>query len=349
MSDTKTERKDSMKSTWRTADRSQWTIYHRLLDSGGLHHVDLDREIPTFPKMAKVPYLSDWQLNRFIIFYSVVPFALHELYVRVTGHNLRPIMAYMLYYQATKTMMTQALHSMKELGHTVGFLDGDKHERDGVPDVGVKRTFIAMTLAGLSRMFAMIYLTYSVDRTPAMMNWKWIVPVVGLYAVTLDFWFYWYHRLMHEIPILWKFHRTHHLTKHPNMLLAGYADFEQEVLDAIGIPLLTFFSLRAVGVPFDFYTFFACVQTVTFSEVSGHSGVRMYASAPGPLTWLWRLVDAELIIEDHDLHHRIGYRKSHNYGKQTRVWDRVFGTCYPRVESILANVDYDQRLRLALW
>lgn len=48
----------------------------------------------------------------------------------------------------------------------------------------------------------------------------------------------------------------------------------------------------------------------------------------------------ELVIEDHDLHHRRGWKQSHNYGKQTRVWDRVFGTTIPRVEGWEGNVDY---------
>ena len=53
-----------------------------------------------------------------------------------------------------------------------------------------------------------------------------------------------------------------------------------------------------------------------------------------------RLFDAELVIEDHDLHHRKGWRKSFNYGKQTRIWDRVFGTCTNRIEAVPSNIDY---------
>lgn len=41
------------------------------------------------------------------------------------------------------------------------------------------------------------------------------------------------------------------------------------------------------------------------------------------------MFDMELVIEDHDLHYRNGWRRSHNYGKQTRLWDRLFGTTFP--------------------
>jgi hypothetical protein len=34
---------------------------------------------------------------------------------------------------------------------------------------------------------------------------------------------------------LWKYHRTHHLTKHPNPLLTLYADTEQEFFDILGV------------------------------------------------------------------------------------------------------------------
>ncbi|KAJ3497350.1 hypothetical protein NLG97_g1975 [Lecanicillium saksenae] len=48
----------------------------------------------------------------------------------------------------------------------------------------------------------------------------------------------------------------------------------------------------------------------------------------------------ELVIEDHDLHHRTGWKKSHNYGKQTRFWDTIFNTKTDRIESNEENVDY---------
>jgi sterol desaturase/sphingolipid hydroxylase (fatty acid hydroxylase superfamily) len=44
------------------------------------------------------------------------------------------------------------------------------------------------------------------------------------------------------------------------------------------------------------------------------------------------------------LHHRKGYRKSGNYGKQTKLWDRLFGTEMPRIEC--ENVDFDHRVHM---
>jgi sterol desaturase/sphingolipid hydroxylase (fatty acid hydroxylase superfamily) len=172
---------------------------------------------------------------------------------------------------------------------------------------------------------------------------------IGLYGIVLDFWFYWYHRLMHNIPSLWKYHRTHHLTKHPNPLLTIYADFEQEVFDIVGIPLMTFFTLKAMGLPMGFYEWWLCNQYVVFAELAGHSGLSVAVRPPSTVGWLLQYFDAELTIEDHDLHHRKGWRKSYNYGKQTRLWDRIFGTVHPRIECTKEKIDYNDGVNIPLW
>jgi sterol desaturase/sphingolipid hydroxylase (fatty acid hydroxylase superfamily) len=61
------------------------------------------------------------------------------------------------------------------------------------------------------------------------------------------------------------------------------------------------------------------------------------------------MFDCHLIIEDHDKHHRQGCRTSGNYGKQTRLWDRVFGTCKDRIECRQGNIDWDSPVPLPLF
>ncbi|ENH63780.1 hypothetical protein FOC1_g10007914, partial [Fusarium oxysporum f. sp. cubense race 1] len=100
-----------------------------------------------------------------------------------------------------------------------------------------------------------------------------------------------------------------------------------------------------LGLPLGYYEWWICHQYIAFTEVLGHSGLRIYGMPPSTLAWLLKGVGMELVIEDHDLHHRKGYRKSHNYGKQTRVWDTLFGTCHERIEAKNQNVDWDR----AVW
>ncbi|KAB8260296.1 hypothetical protein BDV32DRAFT_158767 [Aspergillus pseudonomiae] len=341
--------KDSMRSTWRRWDRSQWTLSHKLFEHANLYHVDLDRKVPVHSKEEKIPYVSDWSLHRWIIFHASIPLIVHQLFVYLTGQNFGPIVAFGFYYYSNRIFTSRELRGLRELGHTYGFLDGDKHERDGIPDVGVSKVLTSVMLASLVRPMMIVYLTYSANETPTSMNWRWLPLEVSLYGIILDFWFYWYHRIMHDVNGLWKFHRTHHLTKHPNPLLTIYADSEQEFFDIAGIPLMTYVTMKFMGFPMGFYEWHVCQLYVLFAELAGHSGLRLHASPPNPLTWLMRMFDAELVIEDHDLHHRKGWRKSHNYGKQTRVWDRVFGTCCDRIEGVDANIDYTNTVEMSIF
>lgn len=135
-------------------------------------------------------------------------------------------------------------------------------------------------------------------------------------------------------PWLWKFHRLHHTTKHPQAALSPYADNIQEWGDILVIPLLTWLVLRP-----NFATWWMSTVYILFTEAMGHSGIRLYW--PTPLTSvILKPFDADLALEDHDLHHRRGWKRATNYGKQTRLWDVVFGTNGQRVEGKECNVDY---------
>jgi hypothetical protein len=71
----------------------------------------------------------------------------------------------------------------------------------------------------------------------------------------------------------------------------------------------------AMGLPMWFYEWWICHQYIACIEVLGHSGLRVHLTGTSTLSWLLRMLDAEIVIEDHDLHHRKGWRKSNNYGK----------------------------------
>lgn len=48
----------------------------------------------------------------------------------------------------------------------------------------------------------------------------------------------------------------------------------------------------------------------------------------------------DLCLEDHDLHHRYGWKNSTNYGKQTMMWDTLLGTARERIECKADNIDW---------
>ncbi|KAK2616295.1 hypothetical protein QQS21_000729 [Conoideocrella luteorostrata] len=339
--------KDSMKSTWRFADKKTWGLSHWFLELTDAHPLALDKPVPKYAKTDKIPYLTHRSMNVWVLVHAVAPLLVQQAILAVTGwQSLNYLIMFALYFNAFNIILIHESQIIRRMGQVYGYLDGDVHERDGIPDVGVHKVLSSVLKGTGGRVIMTLYLSYNhaVQPIDVLTNWKWwawLVLELGLYGVVLDFWFYWYHRLMHDVSFLWKYHRTHHLTKHPNPLLTAYADEEQEFFDLVGIPFMTFMSLRAMGLPLGFYEWWMCHQYITFIEVAGHSGLRLHATGLSPFHPILRYFNAELVLEDHDLHHRKGWRKSHNYGKQTRLWDRIFGTCIDRIESAPNNVDYE--------
>ncbi|CRG86028.1 hypothetical protein PISL3812_03031 [Talaromyces islandicus] len=286
-------------------------------------------------------------MHRWILSHALIPLAIHHAYVSYMGKLMGPISTFFVYTTSTLLTMFDGAHLFRNLAYSYGVLDGDKCQRDDVPGCGVRTLFDSFFLSTISRIM-LIFLSYPIDETPASMNLVWLPIEISLYGIIYDFWFYWYHRLLHEVDGLWQYHRTHHLTKHPNVLLTTYFSLEEGVFSTLACPFLSWSSLKFMGLPMGLSEWWICNSYITFTEFAGHSGVRVYGSSPSPLTWLLRHFDAEIIIEDHDLHHRNGWRKSGNYGKHTRLWDRIFGTCYARIECLERNIDYSNQVNLPL-
>lgn len=169
------------------------------------------------------------------------------------------------------------------------------------------RSTCSLSMAGglTVRPFFAILGFYNQEEKPTLSIW---FPLqLFLYSVVLDFFFYIYHRAMHESDFLWKLHQRHHTTKHPNGLMAPFADGIQEFGDLFLIPALTWLILR-----YDFSTWYMCNLYSLWTETYGHSVIRLYWQAPASGPFL-RPIGAELIHEDHDLHHRKGWKSESYY------------------------------------
>ncbi|KAK2123599.1 hypothetical protein NOF04DRAFT_1349186 [Fusarium oxysporum II5] len=148
--------------------------------------------------------------------------------------------------------------------------------------------------------------------------WIWGFLNITLYSVTLDLWYYLVHRAA------------------------------REVWDMVGAPVLAYTTLRYLNIPFDFFMLWICLHYIVYTGISSHSGLRILMF-PLTLSPLLSYFNAELSIEDHDLYHRYCWRIAKNYGKQTRLWDRVFGTCSVRLESNASNIDYKNRIEVPFY
>ncbi|KAK0525999.1 hypothetical protein OC834_004955 [Tilletia horrida] len=330
-------KKRSMKSTWYSQGKwEDWHFAQRFLVTlGAMPPKDSPKpphKEPTEP-VGVFTELSQWA--HWFPPATLAP-VLQYAYMKTTGGTWSPTFAYIVYVICFIWFAIHSIQHFHKLGLKHGYFDS-KHARDGVPDTQTWKVLWSLVATITVRPAVGFYLAYDRNELPSISPW---FPLQAFaYVTTLDLFFYCYHRAMHEVPFLWRFHQRHHETHWPNPLLSPFADDEQDVFDIFVIPLITFLTL-----PMNFHTWWLITLGILYTEAMGHSGVRLYW--PTPLSgWILRPLGMDLALEDHDIHHRHGWRdRGGNYGKQGRMWDTVFGTSKARIESRLQNIDWNNRV-----
>lgn len=132
-----------------------------------------------------------------------------------------------------------------------------------------------------------------------------------------DFWFYWSHRIEHQVPILWAFHRLHHSDELMNTSTVARDHFLQNVWRA-------FFSVFTLGMIVDLdlteagkAAFYSNVF-LTGLSLFYHSAIR------ARLPWLDHILVTPQV---HRIHHSVDpehYNK--NFADALPIFDIVFGT-----------------------
>lgn len=135
-------------------------------------------------------------------------------------------------------------------------------------------------------------------------------------AVTAEtFAFYWAHRLMHRVPLLWRIHRVHHSDDEVDVS-TSYRNHPFELLVTMPISAAVVLILGAPA------TVVLATQTLlTATTLWQHADIALPARLDRALTWV--IVTPRL----HRLHHN-PERATHdsNYGELLTLWDRLFGT-----------------------
>ena len=141
------------------------------------------------------------------------------------------------------------------------------------------------------------------------------VVQVFIFMVIDDTWFYWGHRLLHDVPWLYRtIHKKHHRFRFTHVLASEFAHPVEDVLCNTLATILGPLLLGSHWILFWFYGFLKLSQTI-----EAHSGYVV----PGPLS-PWCL-SPELAGElgRHEFHH--SHNKG-NYGGFFNWWDRLCGT-----------------------
>jgi sterol desaturase/sphingolipid hydroxylase (fatty acid hydroxylase superfamily) len=145
---------------------------------------------------------------------------------------------------------------------------------------------------------------------------EWPAWVEGLMAFALlDLAIYLQHRMVHAVPLLWRFHRMHHADVELDVT-SGARFHPVEILFSLGIKFLV---VSALGAPPVAVLLFEIVLNGT--AMFNHSNVRV------PVL-IDRILRCVVVTPDmHRVHHSVlRHETDSNFGFNFPWWDRLFGT-----------------------
>jgi alkylglycerol monooxygenase len=137
--------------------------------------------------------------------------------------------------------------------------------------------------------------------------WSWIICLIAL-----DFFFYWAHRLSHEINFLWGAHVVHHQSEYYNLSVALRQSWFHNLLaffiflpvPVLGIDPITFFTVLSVNSFFQFW-----IHTEAIKKLP---------------RWFEFIFNTPA---HHRVHHGVNPKYiDKNHAGMFIIWDRMFGT-----------------------
>ena len=149
----------------------------------------------------------------------------------------------------------------------------------------------------------------------------------ALAVLLMDLWTYWWHRMNHTLPFLWRFHRMHHSDTSMNVSTAARFHTGELILSR----LMWLVIVPTFGVSLgQLVVYNLCLQPVVLLH---HSNLRLPR-------WLDCWLTAVLVSPAmHRVHHsRIRHETNSNYGSLFPCWDWLFRSFCWRSDT--ENIDY---------
>jgi sterol desaturase/sphingolipid hydroxylase (fatty acid hydroxylase superfamily) len=154
--------------------------------------------------------------------------------------------------------------------------------------------------------------SHAPDWRPAI--WSGMGGLV-LDLLILDMWIYWWHRVNHVVPFLWRFHEVHHLDEMLDTTSALRFHFGEVVFSSAVRALLIF----VLAVPLSSVLVFEVLVLV--AALFHHSNLRL---PPAFEKVLSLVIVTPAIHWVH--HHAVRADTDSNYSTMLSVWDRLFGS-----------------------
>jgi sterol desaturase/sphingolipid hydroxylase (fatty acid hydroxylase superfamily) len=178
-------------------------------------------------------------------------------------------------------------------------------------------SLLACLLLGvLNALFVSSFFGSQIDQIISA-NQESLIENIGLEFISLllfmDLWTYFWHRMNHRLPFLWRFHRIHHLDESLNALSALRFHFGEVILSY----LIRFGIFSILPVRWESYLLFEICYG--FSNVFAHSRIQLNYR-------LEKFLEKVFVTPRfHRLHHHPD-RKIHdsNYSTIFSFWDRIF-------------------------
>jgi sterol desaturase/sphingolipid hydroxylase (fatty acid hydroxylase superfamily) len=152
--------------------------------------------------------------------------------------------------------------------------------------------------------------------------------VIVLSLLLLDVIIYWQHRLLHNVPVLWRLHRVHHADAHVDTS-TGLRFHPIEIVLSIVVKLIavTLFGIPAIAV---------LIFEIALNGLAlfNHANIRLPNAFEKPL----RLVLMTQIL--HRIHHsQVVSETNSNYGFSVIWWDKLFGSYKANAELCDENIN----------
>lgn len=140
------------------------------------------------------------------------------------------------------------------------------------------------------------------------------VEIVAVFLL-LDFWRYWEHRLLHEVPLLWRLHLVHHSDTEMDVT-TGQRHHPLESAFTTIVMLILLFSMGLSPLALGIYILWGTMSALyTHTKLTIPEGVDRYLR-------YWLVTPSVHVI--HHSEHQL--QTDSNYGSIFSVWDRLFGT-----------------------
>ena len=160
-----------------------------------------------------------------------------------------------------------------------------------------------------------------VDIPAALGAWSWLVIFFAE-----DCCYYWFHRLHHEVRLLWAAHVNHHSSQHYNLSTALRQPLLTPItgpwfwlpLPLVGFPPHMILTAQAISLLYQFWLHTEAIDRL------------------GPLEWVLNTPS------HHRVHHgkNVGYLDK-NHGGILIIWDRLFGTFAREDERVVYGLTKD--------